>query len=250
MITLLLDAGNSRLKWALKNDDRPLAQGAVAYSALGEARHDWQKLPRPARVLGCNVAGPVVRGQLQDLLAPQDIDWLKSTASLAGVNNLYTQPTQLGADRFAALIGARGLAAGEDLIVAMAGTALTVDALTGDGDFLGGIIAPGFQLMRKALAKGTADLGLPDGEATPFPRSTGEAIVKGALAAMAGAIEIQRQTLEVQRERPATLLLSGGDATLLLPLLQPTLKSRLLHVDNLVLAGLARLAATRENLAP
>lgn len=249
MTCLLLDAGNTRLKWAMQDGATQLAQGAVPYTALGEASLAWQTLPKPQRVLGCNVAGPVVRGQLNALLAPTPIDWLKSSASLAGINNLYAQPTQLGTDRFAALIGARQLARG-DLIVAMAGTALTVDALTDDGDFLGGIIAPGFQLMRKALAKGTADLGLPDGEATPFPRSTGEAIVKGALAAMAGAIEIQRHTLEARRGQPASVLLSGGDATLLLPLLQPALKSRLLQVDNLVLAGLARLAAITESLVP
>src|SRR5262249_35259082 len=116
------------------------------------------------------------------------------------------------------------------------------DALSADGDFLGGLIVPGFTLMRQALSQGTADLGLPDGEASDFPRSTGEAIVNGALLALAGAIEQMRQRLAARSQGPVTVLLSGGDAPRLEPLLASGLVPAPLAVDNLVLRGLARLA--------
>lgn len=242
MIALLLDAGNSRLKWALYDQQERLVGDAVDYPQLGQLGLVWKRLPSPHKILACNVAGPVVRGQITKLLEPQPIEWLRASPALAGVCNHYREPQQLGADRWAALIGARGLAPDDDLIVAVAGTALTVDTLTRDGDFLGGIIVPGLALMRKALAKGTADLGLPDGLPAGFPRTTGEAIVNGALAAMAGAIRQQQQQLEAFRQQPATVILSGGDAPHLRSLLQAGLNTRLLEADNLVLAGLARLA--------
>jgi type III pantothenate kinase len=104
------------------------------------------------------------------------------------------------------------------------------------------VIVPGFRLMRQALAQGTADLGLPDGEVVAFPASTGEAIVNGALAALAGAIEEMRLRLESAQGRPATVLISGGDAATIAPLLQARLAERLIPVDNLVLDGLYQLA--------
>jgi type III pantothenate kinase len=160
---------------------------------------------------------------------------------MAGVRNGYRQAEQLGADRWAALIAARGLVT-TDAVVVMAGTALTVDALTADGQFLGGVIAPGFRLMRQALARGTADLGLPGGEPVNFPQSTGEAIVNGALVAMTGAIETMRLRLEAASSKAAQVLLSGGDGPLLLPILRANLAERVIPVDNLVLGGLMRLA--------
>ncbi|QNM96367.1 type III pantothenate kinase [Chitinimonas koreensis] len=238
---LLLDAGNSRLKWALATPGGYLAQGSLGYGERAQLPASLAGFDAPRAALGCNVAGPQVAAELAAQLAPLTIDWLRPVAAQAGLRNGYREPGQLGADRWAALIGARGLAAG-DCIVAMAGTALTVDALSAEGDFLGGLIVPGFRLMRQALAQGTADLGLPGGEPADFPRSTGEAIVNGALAALAGAIEQARGRLERHTGRPAQLLLSGGDGPLLAPLLAPALAERLIAVDNLVLRGLARLA--------
>ncbi|QDQ26562.1 type III pantothenate kinase [Chitinimonas arctica] len=237
---LLLDAGNSRLKWALQLPDGPIAQGMAYYTDLAAWVADLAGWPAPLRVLGCNVAGPAIAEQLAERVAPA-VRWLKPTAELAGLRNGYLQPGQLGADRWAAMLGARALCQG-DAIVVMAGTAMTVDALTAEGDFLGGVIVPGFGLMRTALAQGTADLGLPDGEAVAFPRATGQAIVNGALLALAGTVESMLRRLEAHTGRPATVLLSGGDAARLAPLLADTLAERLVAVDNLVLRGLARLA--------
>jgi type III pantothenate kinase len=248
---LLLDAGNTRLKWQLVGETGALAQGVAEYDALEPFALALLAHPPASHAMGCNVAGPAVGQLLGELLAPLTIDWLRSSAQLAGVRNGYRDPAQLGPDRWAALIGARGMVAG-DCMVVMAGTAMTVDALTADGQFLGGLIVPGFTLMRQALAKGTAALGLPEGAPVDFPRSTGEAIVNGALLALVGAIEQMRLRLATRQSRAVTVLLSGGDAPLLLPLSAPVLAQALIPVDNLVLRGLQRLAAfsSDRNRAP
>lgn len=237
MSVLLLDAGNTRLKWALVDQDRWLSHGTVNYDAL---RQGQAPLPSATRIRACNVAGPDIATLLQ-AAAPIDIEWLGATAMQAGVTNGYRSAQQLGADRWAALIAVRGLTQ-QDAIVVMAGTALTVDALRADGQFVGGVIVPGFSLMRAALARGTADLGLPDGDVVDFPQATGEAIVNGALVALAGAVQVQHQRLSALSGRRPEIWLSGGDASTLQPVLTALLGDTVHSVDNLVLRGLHRLA--------
>ncbi len=111
-----------------------------------------------------------------------------AAASAGGVVNGYDNPAQLGADRWAALIGARGLHAGPALVV-MAGTATTVDCLDAQGVFRGGLILPGLDLMRRSLARNTAGLPEACGGYRVLPTNTDDAIVSGCIAATVGAIE-------------------------------------------------------------
>ncbi len=104
------------------------------------------------------------------------------------MRNLYENPERLGADRWAALIGARALHP-HACVVVTAGTATTVDLLSAAGDFLGGLILPGVELMQQALARGTAQLPLADGRFALQPRRTVDAIRSGCLQAQAGAVE-------------------------------------------------------------
>jgi type III pantothenate kinase len=154
-----------------------------------------------------------------------------------GVRNSYDDPAQLGCDRWAALIGARRLYAGPAVVVD-AGTALTADALTGDGVFVGGIIVPGAELMRKALAEHTAALKPQPGKFSFFPDTTGDAIMSGAIDALAGAIERMARFLEEAGEPQPACVLSGGGAALIEPYLNLEVKV----VDNLVLEGLLTIA--------
>ncbi|MBV1774479.1 type III pantothenate kinase [Burkholderiaceae bacterium DAT-1] len=232
---LLLDAGNTRLKWRVVEQGILLAEGVTSYPVPQTT--PWSAC-EPDRAFVCNVAGKAVAMQLQQALQMGEIEWLQSSADRAGVRNLYRVPEQLGADRFAALIGARARVGERAVIVVMAGTAMTVDALTAGGEFLGGVIVPGLQLMRSALQQGTANLGMPAGEVVLFPVSTGEAIVTGAHIALAGAIQVMHQRLLQRDGLSPGILLSGGDAEALL-----TWVPQAQHVQNLVLDGLARLAA-------
>ena len=171
------------------------------------------------------------------------LHWNRPARLQCGVRNGYLDEAQLGADRWAALIGARLVHPGAALVV-MAGTATTVDLLTADGDFLGGLILPGLALMRRSLARDTADLPFADGAFDAFPRRTEDAIVSGCLEAQAGAIE--RMFVRLTAEHDALCLLGGGAAAAIAPHLSIPLR----QVDNLVLDGLAQIAAERANITP
>ncbi|MDP1674349.1 MAG: type III pantothenate kinase, partial [Burkholderiales bacterium] len=146
--------------------------------------------------------------------------------------------SSLGPDRWAALVGAWQLT-GAACVVVNAGTTMTVDALGGDGVFLGGCILPGARLMRESLARDTARLAQRDGAFSYFPDNTGDAIFSGAVNALAGAVERVAKYLGEINGSPPPVLLSGGDA----PLVEKRLNAQVTVVDNLVLEGLARIAA-------
>lgn len=225
MSLLCIDAGNTRLKWGLRDGGAWLARG-TSLDAVAV---------RPARILACNVAGEAPRAAIAAFAARVDVavEWVRSHAAQCGVENGYEHPDQLGADRWAALIGARRLHHGDCLVV-MCGTATTIDALTADGRFLGGLILPGLTMMRDALAGGTANLPAAAGEYRELPDNTFDAIATGCLDATLGAIERMARRLP-----PGALcLLSGGAVHGVPPRL--TLPHRL--VDNLVLEGLAVIA--------
>ena len=160
--------------------------------------------------------------------------WIRAEAKQCGVQNGYREPARLGADRWAALIGARSLHGG-GCVVVMAGTATTVDRLDADGRFRGGLILPGVALMKKALASNTADLPLATGRWTPEPVATDDAIESGCIEAQLGAIE----RMHARMSGDALCMLSGGAAESLAPLLNIPVRV----VDNLVLEGLVRIAS-------
>jgi type III pantothenate kinase len=236
---LCLDAGNTRLKWGLRNAAGWRATGAVAHADIAALA---PQLPeKPERILACNVAGPAVAAAIEALAARLAVPlaWFSSSAAAGGVANGYDTPAQLGADRWAALLGARVLHAGPAVVV-MAGTATTVDVLAVDGRFRGGLILPGLELMRRALAHNTADLPEARGCYRDCPTNTDDAIVGGAVHATLGAIErTARHAFGVSLPADFLVLLSGGAADALAPHLELPLR----RVDNLVLEGLARCAA-------
>lgn len=232
---LLIDAGNSRIKWRVVDAARPfvtVAEGALAHDAADTLADVRASHPGLQRALGCNVAGAAIAARITDACAGLPLVWLTSTASCAGVRNLYRDPAQLGADRWAAVIGARALHP-HACVVVMAGTATTIDLLSATGDFLGGLILPGVELMQHALARGTAQLPLADGRFALQPRCTVDAIHSGCMQAQAGAIE--RMFGQIADEPDALCLLGGGAADSFADLLGLPLR----RVDNLVLNGLA-----------
>ena len=223
MSFLALDVGNTRLKWALYATPVPgagmVAHGAVFLEAIDElAEGQWRDLPPPSSMLGSIVAGEGIRRRTEEQLEIWDVEprWVVSGASACGVTNGYDHPTRLGVDRWVALIGARHriLARGapRPVLVVMVGTAVTVDALDTQGNFLGGLILRGFGLMLRALEMGTAGLKAPTGEAVEFPTNTSDALMSGGADAIAGAVErMHRKLLKRCGQEPA-LLMSGGAA--------------------------------------
>ena len=98
----------------------------------------------------------------------------------------------------------------------MVGTAVTVDALDADGNFLGGLILPGFGVMQRALEMSTAGLKVPTGEIVDFPTNTSDALMSGGSYAMAGAVERMHRKLCRHSNEDPVLLMSGGAAPKLL----------------------------------
>lgn len=238
---LAIDAGNSRIKWGCHAGGAWQEKGWLATADCAALSEVLMALPAPDRIMVSNVAGEAVRASIIAACRrwPRPVEWLVATASQCGVINGYRNPAQLGSDRWAALIAARGLCAG-DCIVVHAGTAVTVDALSADGEFVGGVIVAGVKTMRQALAVGTVALDESSGEFAAFPLNTADAVCSGALSAVAGAVERMRQALAQRQGAAVTCLLSGGDAPQLLPLLSANTRM----VDNLVLDGLIRIAMT------
>jgi type III pantothenate kinase len=216
---LLVDAGNTRIKWAIARPDALpgdwIAHGAVLHAQLDHLPAAWAA-HGVRQALVSNVAGPALAASLEAVL-PAPATWFAAQDELAGMRNRYREPQRLGADRFAAALGARHLAPGQALVVATCGTATTVDAVSRDGEFLGGMILPGLGLMLSSLARGTAQLPLAaagDGPQSTFADNTADAIRAGCLAAQAGAIGRACAAL------PADLcILSGGAADQVAPLL-------------------------------
>ncbi|MBI4743057.1 MAG: type III pantothenate kinase [Betaproteobacteria bacterium] len=240
-----IDAGNTRIKWGVHDGTRWTDKGALPTAdavLLSETADEW---PAGVRVVMCNVAGAAVGQKVVALLAERraKITVLHASEAACGVRNAYEQPGQLGADRWAALIGARGRIAGACLVVC-AGTATTADLLDATGQFRGGVILPGFDLMRASLAQNTAQLplgvpGVPgEGEFRSAPRNTMDAIFSGCLHAQAGAIE--RMFAMIAGEPGAKCLLTGGGARSLAPHL--SIPREL--ADNLILDGLVRFAVS------
>ena len=242
---LVIDAGNSRMKWGLNSPGGWVAQGVVANADLGTlALRDWQNLPRPSRAVGVNVAGEAARVRVEGQLARWrlPVEWLTATAEAAGVINRYERPAQLGPDRWASLVAARRRAVRGELlpspcVVVNAGTAVTVDALDADGVFRGGLILPGLSLMLRGLADNTSALKVAPGEFQAFPTNTPDALYSGAVQAVCGAIELVRARLR-RDDADAKCFIAGGTAHAIAPHLAGPVEV----VDNLVLEGVLVLA--------
>lgn len=252
MSFLVIDIGNTRLKWAQYEapdaQARMLAHGAVYLERIDQlAETEWHALAHPQAMLGCAVAGLVVRRRVEEQLELWDLAprWVVSGAQAAGVTNGYEHPGRLGTDRWVALIGARArvLASGpaRPALVVMVGTAVTVDAMDAEGRFLGGFILPGLGLMLKALEDGTAGLKVPTGEVRDFPTNTSDALMSGGVFGMVGAIERMHRQIVAQCGEAPALYMTGGAAVKLAPVSDLPFEL----IDTLIFEGLLTLAAER-----
>lgn len=243
---LLIDAGNTRIKWAVQQPGQQAgdwqATGSIAHEAMASLAAQWKPLGIQ-RCLISNVAGVAVAAQLEQLLLSAGVpaigvQWFVSRDKQAGIHNGYRQPAQLGCDRFAALIGAHHLFPNTALLVATCGTATTIDALDAQGNFRGGMILPGLATMARSLAHNTA--ALPDVAEVKysdiFADNTQEAIISGCINAQVGAICRAAESLH---SADVHCVLSGGAATFIAPYLPLPHQ----QIDNLVLIGLAVSAA-------
>ncbi len=238
---LLLDVGNSRCKWALVHDGAWVHQGVVGNTEWMALQQTLSALPAPARILVSNVAGEAMEQRLRGVCASWKcpLEFVTARAEQCGVRNGYEQPERLGSDRWSALIAAWNKVRGACLVV-NCGTATTIDALSAQGQFLGGLILPGVSLMQHSLASNTAQLIAEQGTLQDFPRNTADAIHSGMLRATLGAIRHQYGLLQA-RGGMVRCLLGGGAAGVV----QPHLDLPSERIDNLVLQGLQIIGETK-----
>jgi len=262
--TLLIDAGNSSLKWALLNNDRlekgkPVVyqEGKVLEQQLTKAWHLIQnKDLYPSKIILANVAGQRVLDAvsqwwdeiLNKELAVKEsggvtIEIIVAQANAFGVENSYKQPETLGADRWAALVATRFHVKGDACVIGC-GTALTIDILMADGKHMGGVIAPGWEMMKSSLVNNTKGIISGEGEVPELlGQSTQQAVQAGISAASIGAVKHILQRFENDKDIVFTCIVSGGGAPLLLPqLLSLQYAGTFRHEPDWVLKGLAVLS--------
>lgn len=248
---LLVDLGNSRVKWAWLENGVLGAPGGTTHGGFADAAAALGRSgKRPDEVLLASVAAPALtQAVIEHLTAlwPVPLRRARTAASGGGVRNGYREPAQLGVDRWLAMLAAHGRY-GTAVCVVDAGTALTIDMVGADGLHAGGLILPGRALMRSALLQDTggiaaaADLG--DGVAAAdglLGRDTENCVRLAALRASACLVA---DCMEAWPAPAAgTLVITGGEA----PALIGALSRPAEHRPLLVLEGLAltlgRLAA-------
>jgi type III pantothenate kinase len=247
---LLIDSGNTRIKWAIVQGIDWLCSGILPVERAGElSQHlvehcdEFSKgMHDIEQVWVSNVAGEEIGLHINNFSADRNVKphFIVASEEQCGVRNGYSRPEHLGSDRWAALVGAWHLMNGECLVV-NCGTATTIDALSGQGEFMGGLILPGADLMLSSLCDATAQLmtsrdekllieplasppsrqkatakrlvmsGHP-GEYVSFPKNTADAMFSGVIQASCGAIQRQHALLD---NDSAPVVLSGGAAEVL-----------------------------------
>jgi type III pantothenate kinase len=236
-VKLLVDMGNTRLKWATGNEEQlitgePLLNSELTEQALLKL---WQPLTIPTQLfIACvtaNQAMELVLAVALSLWSDIKIVRVNSQTQGFGIINAYSQPEKLGVDRWLALIAARNFYATPACVVDC-GTAMTVDLMDAEGRHLGGFIGTGLALMKKSLAHGTDALPFSEVHYPLTPaKFTEAAIHSGTLLAAVGLIE----QVFIRQKQPFNLILTGGDAELIAPHLSMT---AIIDPD-LVLRGLA-----------
>jgi type III pantothenate kinase len=250
MNVLLIDIGNTRIKWA-RFDGRTLGRLRAAVH-LGWGAEDYARRvigpgKRLDRIVVTSVAGERVKRCVVQAArrsrAPAP-EFVVSQRRGGGVTIGYVEPWRLGVDRFVAAVGAHNLAKGRAAIVVGVGTALTLDLIDGKGKHLGGAIIPAPTLMVETLLRNTDGIrrraqGGAKGGATLFGRSTRAGLLQGSRYAAAALIDrAVREARALVDGRAPLLILTGGGA----PSVEPLLLSRFVHVPDLVLRGLAVLS--------
>jgi type III pantothenate kinase len=213
---LLMDIGNTRLKWGLWKAHALGETGAHVYDRqqLAVQLDRWFAHISPAsRVVICSVATV----QVNEAVAGWFVDhgfqapvFVKSTARQAGVSNHYRQPEQLGVDRWMGMIAAHAAFDG-NLCVISCGSALTLDVLTAAGEHQGGLIMPGVRMMRQSLLRDTAGIGVAEGRLTALADNTADAVYSGCFQLAAAGLSNLLQHFTSLHGGAMQCVITGGD---------------------------------------
>lgn len=251
---LLIDVGNTRIKWVLQATHMSGLDNVQTSLTSEPLSEDLKQTIQQADAVWIScVAGAEMKAQLtQACVNHAQVHWVQASAEIHGLQSAYQPPESLGVDRWCGLVAVWHQYRKTALVVSL-GTAVTIDALLvkseAQAEFIGGSIQPGLQLMLDSLHQGTAQLPsihpMPALD-TSFAQNTTAAMGLGCLSAILGAIQLQYQTLaEITNVKPL-LIITGGDAALVKAYLPNSLAQVSVFVDNLALTGLLVLAGIAE----
>ena len=245
---LLLDGGNSQLKWAWVENGTFSEVGRAPYRDLTQLGEEWlQFADDDVKIVGCAVCGSVKKAMVEEQLT-RPVEWLSSMPQALGIRNHYHRPEEHGSDRWFNALGSRRFTQNACVVVSC-GTAVTTDALTEDNHYLGGTIMPGFHLMKEAMALKTANLNRPIGKVYPFPTTTPNAIASGMMDAVCGALMMMHGRLKDKTGggKPVDIIITGGGAARVVQALPESFvhDNQVKIVDNLVIHGLLHWIAHR-----
>jgi type III pantothenate kinase len=241
---LLIDVGNSRLKWATAECKGPIKSAGDVSTA--RVTKSWihalaKKHQNYSAVMACVVPKliPALRETFNDRLTVVSARMPIGFAANFGFR--YPKPSELGADRIASAIAVCANNFFPAVVIAC-GTATAFTVVDAKGKFCGGAIAPGLQAQLEALIEATAQLPatklrMPR---TALAKSTRDAISAGVMLNYRGGIkEILAELLKTMPSRPKpSIILTGGNAHLIARNLGPGVKLRpLLVFEGLLMIG-------------
>lgn len=245
---VLIDIGNTRIKWCVYDDENTAVFGACHYEDALNQMHSWVSLPIQSAWIasvGCSDVTAQCISQLENMGV--EVNIVRSQKAQHGVINAYDTPDALGVDRWLGLVAARHRVQGDALVVSV-GTACTLDVIDAEGVHQGGWILPGLSLMRKSLNEHTQLL--PNVSAQKISGltlgcSTQEAIAQGTLGALVASV----QTAYSMRASAGSLscVLSGGNADMIYNSLHDVMKTHTCIEPDWVLKGLAVVAGLKLN---
>ena len=220
---LLMDIGNTRIKWGVL-ENRALS-GIESLSVTHSRDFDLNSLfLSVSSDVKSIVASCVLSKETQVKLAESfsdhfklAIEFIEPKNRFSGLTNGYNNPSKLGADRWAAMIGAHIEFGGNILVVDM-GTAITIDYIDSEGMHKGGQILPGLKSFFNCLDQSTAGINskiniseITTENVKKWGKNTDDAIIAGVMAAISGALNDAVLACKIEDSAPSVIL-TGGDA--------------------------------------
>jgi len=223
-MNLLIDSGNSFIKWALADENSLAIENRCPTSKVSSLYKHWAGSVAPARVIVSNVAGESTAIEIKktvNMLWHIDTEFIASSQSCCGLTNSYLKPEQLGVDRWMAMAAAFQLTS-DPVIVVDCGTAVTIDLVNQEGLFVGGVIMPGLNTSFQSLRAGTEaveEINSFRKDVSPVAQSTEDGVAIGVLLGIVGGIERVIREQSSQIDKAPAVFMTGGDAEKLLPYL-------------------------------